>query len=68
MQFQPGAGNAAELLWRRRHKEVEISQLALAFELMLLRFGFRAFVIWRTMVGEAVMALITRHIAGVPSR
>ena len=51
-----------------RHNEVEISQLALAFELMHLRFGFRAFVIWRTMDGEAVMALITRHIAGVPSR
>jgi hypothetical protein len=68
MQFQPGASNAAELLWCRRHKEVEISQLALAFELMLLRFGFRAFVIWRTMDGEAVMALITPHIAGVPSQ
>jgi hypothetical protein len=68
MQFLPGASNAAELLWCMRHKEVEISQLALAFELMHLRFGFRAFVIWRTTDGEAVMALITRHIAGVPSR
>jgi hypothetical protein len=40
MQFQPGVRNAAELLWSMRHKEVEISQLALAFELMLLRYGF----------------------------
>jgi hypothetical protein len=47
---------------------VEISQLALAFEKALLRFGFRAFVIWRRTDGVAVMALITRHIAGAPSR
>jgi len=50
------------------HDEVEISQLALAFESVLLRFGFRAFVIWRITDGVAVMALITRHIAGVASR
>ena len=50
------------------HKEVEIFELALAFEFMLLRFGFRAIVIWRITDGVAVMALITRRIAGVPSR
>jgi hypothetical protein len=50
------------------HKEVKIAKLALAFELMLLRFGFWAFVIWRATDGVAVMALMTRHIAGVPSR